>query len=72
MTQTQQSVRLNVNMNTDTAEGLRYVAEKYGITVTEALRRIVSLASLLEKKTEEGGMILVEDKKGRQLEVFMA
>jgi hypothetical protein len=71
MTSTQQSIRLNVNMNTDTAEGLRYVAEKYGITVTEALRRVVSLGYFLEKQTEDGSVVLVEDKKGKQNQLVM-
>lgn len=71
MANTQESIRLSVNMNLETAASLKDIAEHYGITVTEAVRRVVSLAHFVEEKTRKGGVVLIQDKNGKQQELVM-
>ena len=41
-------VRLNVNLNKETAAALKDIAEKQGISLTEAVRRAVALLKFIE------------------------
>lgn len=65
------SARLSVNMNDETALALREIADYYGITVTEAVRRAISVAKFIDDKTREGSTVLVEDRNGKQRELVM-
>ncbi|WP_241031951.1 ribbon-helix-helix protein, CopG family [Rhodococcus koreensis] len=68
----QKSIRLSVNMNTETAEALREIAEAYGISVTEAVRRAVSVAHFVEEQTRQGKTVQIEDPKtGKVRELVM-
>lgn len=66
------SVRLSVNMNPETAEALKEIAERNGISVTEAVRRAISVAHFIEAQAREGKSIQIEDPKtGKVRELIM-
>jgi hypothetical protein len=50
-------VRLNVNLNAETAAALRRVAEERGISATETVRRAVALLDYLEAEKQQGRRI---------------
>ncbi|MHD0301845.1 ribbon-helix-helix protein, CopG family [Rhodococcus erythropolis] len=65
-------IRLSVNMNNETADALREIAEHYGVSVTEAVRRAVSVAYFVEHETWEGNTVQIEDPKtGKVRELVM-
>lgn len=47
------SSKLTVNINAATEQALRHVAEREGVTMTEALRRLVSCGDLVYRATKE-------------------
>lgn len=53
--------RLNVNINARTAEELRRVARRDGITYTEAVRRAVELLAFVVDERDAGHAIQVYD-----------
>ena len=65
-------IRLSVNMNQETADALREIAEVYGVSVTEAVRRAVSVAHFVEEQTRAGKTVQIEDPKtGKVRELVM-
>lgn len=50
--------RLSVNINEETEAALRDLQDKRGMTITELIRRAVSVYSYLEKETREDGKTL--------------
>lgn len=52
------TVRLSVNVNDETAEALRALAEKRGTTVTEIIRRAVSVYKFVEDEVGDKGKTL--------------
>jgi hypothetical protein len=60
-------VRLNVNLNTETADALRELADERGISVTEAVRRAISLYKYIEDETHDGRRIQVADRTGKMV-----
>ncbi|PCK27846.1 CopG family transcriptional regulator [Rhodococcus qingshengii] len=65
-------IRLSVNMNNETAGALREIAEHYGVSVTEAVRRAVSVAYFVEQEIREGNTVQIEDPKtGKVRELVM-
>jgi predicted transcriptional regulator len=65
----QMSVKLSVNLPEETVTNLRELAEKRGITLTEALRRAIANEHFLEDEVKSGGKVLVEkpDKTVREI-----
>jgi Ribbon-helix-helix protein, copG family len=62
------SVRLNVNLSRTVAEGLAEMARKRGNTVSEEVRRALSLLRFLDEEVEKGANVLLEkDGKFRQI-----
>lgn len=55
--------RLNVNINARTADELRRVARKSGISYTEAVRRAVEVLAFIVDEREAGHAIQVYDPK---------
>jgi hypothetical protein len=51
---TDQLVRLNVNLNAETAEALKEIADHRGISFTEAVRRAISVYKFIDDETQEG------------------
>jgi hypothetical protein len=63
--------RLNVNINSRTADELRRVARKSGISYTEAVRRAVEVLAFIVDEREAGHAIQVYDpKKDRTRELI--
>lgn len=56
--------RLSVNVNDETADALRTLAERRGVSVTETVRRAVSVYDFLEKRQANGEQIRVVDDAG--------
>lgn len=54
---------LSVNINQETANAILRVSENHGINITEAVRRIVSIANFIEKNSRKGRIILIHDPK---------
>lgn len=50
--------RLNVNINSQTAAALKDYAETHGVSVTEAVRRLVGVGDFIAKAQEEGKQVL--------------
>lgn len=55
------SVRLSVNLAKDVADALRWIADKRGISVTEAVRRAISTQNYVERASDRGAKILVQE-----------
>ncbi|TFC83037.1 ribbon-helix-helix protein, CopG family [Cryobacterium sp. TMT3-29-2] len=55
-------VRLNVNLNNETAEALKALADERGISVTEAVRRAISVYKYIEDEVSAGHKVQIADK----------
>jgi predicted transcriptional regulator len=60
-------VRLSVNLSPEVAQVLREMADKRGITVTEALRQAISTEKFISESIEKGEKILIEGPKGKSV-----
>jgi len=62
-------VKVTVNLPEEAVAFLREYAEERGITMTEALRRMLSNEKYIVEEVEEGGKVLIEkkDKTVREL-----
>lgn len=58
-------VRLNVNLNKETAAALKELAEKQGISLTEAVRRAIALLKFIDDEQAEGRKIQTMDSDGK-------
>lgn len=68
----QKPIRLSVNMNPETADALREIAKAYGVSITEAVRRAVSVAHFVEQQSRDGKSVQIEDPKtGKIKELLM-
>lgn len=61
-------VRLSVNLNRETANALRGLAEQNGITHTEAVRRAISILKFINDEKQYGRKIHVMDQDGRNVQ----
>ncbi|MET9205388.1 hypothetical protein [Streptomyces bacillaris] len=70
-TDTAQTTRLSVNINSETAAFLKQNKLK-GISLTESIRRAVAMMELVERETSGGNQVLIRSKNGdmRQLLLF--
>ncbi|MFB2556154.1 ribbon-helix-helix protein, CopG family [Herbiconiux liangxiaofengii] len=48
------TVRLNVNLNEEAAAAIKQIADERDISVTEAIRRAISLFSYVDDETRKG------------------
>ncbi|WP_214584360.1 ribbon-helix-helix protein, CopG family [Clavibacter michiganensis] len=55
-------VRLNVNLNAETAQALRDIAAARHISVTEAVRRAIAVYDYIEEETRSGRRVQTSDK----------
>lgn len=60
-------VRLSVNLNDDTANALRKLAEERGVSVTEAVRRAISLYNYLEDEVRSGRHVQTADSARKEV-----
>ncbi|MGG7653528.1 ribbon-helix-helix protein, CopG family [Kocuria rosea] len=58
--------RLNVNLNAETAETLRELASRHGISYTEAIRRSVSIYKFFDEEQKKGRRIQTMNTRGRK------
>lgn len=58
------TVRLNVNLNAETAEALRAIADLHDLTFTEAIRRAIAVYDYIDKETFAGRRIQTSDQNG--------
>ena len=56
-------IRLNVNMNDETAAALREIAAEKGVSYTEAVRRAITVYKFLQDEVQAGHTIQTVDKK---------
>lgn len=56
-------VRLNVNLNRETAAALREIAEQKDISFTEAVRRAISVYKYIEDEVQDGHKVTISDQK---------
>ncbi|WP_331723988.1 hypothetical protein [Streptomyces sp. NBC_00005] len=59
--------RLSVNINSETAEKLRWYKEQKQTSITESVRRAVALLYLVEQESEGGNEILIRSKDGKSV-----
>lgn len=62
-------VRLNVNLNQETADALKEIADEAGISLTEAVRRAISVYKFVDDEIESGNRVQTVNPNGevRQL-----
>lgn len=58
-------VRLNVNLNKETAAALKDIADKQGISLTEAVRRAIALLKFIDDERTGGRKIQTMDSDGK-------
>lgn len=61
----QQLVRLNVNMNEQTAKDLKELADRDGLSFTETIRRAVAIYKYIRDEVRKDRVILTMDPDGR-------
>lgn len=62
--------RLNININSQTAKALREYAKANGVTVTEAVRRLIGVGTIITKAEDEGKDVLLRGNEGTERIVF--
>lgn len=65
------ATRLNVNINDETAQALRNLAQHDGVSVTEVVRRAVSVYKFFEEAAGEGKTIQLVDRDEKVTAVQM-
>ena len=58
-------VKVSLNLRVDELETLKRFAKKHGTTVTRQFQDAIAMHKLVDEVLEEGGKILIEDKKGK-------
>lgn len=54
--------RLNVNLNQETANALKELAQRQNISLTEAIRRAVAVLKFVDEESQQGRRIQTVDK----------
>jgi hypothetical protein len=67
--ETKTNERLNVNVSIKTSAALREISKTHGTTITETVRRAVSLLDLVEKAVENGGHVEIHE-PGQKVKVI--
>lgn len=68
----QSKVRLNADLSPDVAKALKELAEKQGVSLTEALSRAIGTESTLAAKRRKGAKVLVQEGSEVKELVFMS
>lgn len=58
-------VRLNVNLNRETADALKAIADKEKISLTEAVRRAIAVLKFVEEEQARGRRIQTMEQDGK-------
>jgi len=64
-------VRLSVNLNQESADALKAVSEKKGISYTEAVRRAIAIGKFVDDAVAVGSTIQVVDANGNVREAVL-
>jgi hypothetical protein len=64
MQRAQQLVRLNVNMNEETATALKDLSDKQGLSLTETIRRAIAIYKFVYDEFKSGRVVQTMDKDG--------
>lgn len=65
-------VRLNVNLNAATADALKKLSEEQGVSLTEVVRRAISLYSFIDDERRSGHRVQMTDpEKGEVRELIL-
>ena len=56
-------VRLNVNLNAATADALKKLSEEQGVSLTEVVRRAISLYDFIDDERRSGNRVQMTDPK---------
>lgn len=62
-------VRMSVNLAPDVAAALQDVAARRGITITDAIRKAISMLKYLDDADQRRAKVLIEGRRGGMLEV---
>lgn len=62
--------RLNININSQTAKVLREYADKHGVSVTEAVRRLIGVGTIIDQAQQDGKDIVLKDGEATERLVF--
>jgi hypothetical protein len=65
-------VRLSADLSPNVAKALKTLAEKQGISMTEALGRAIGTESYLQEKRDSGSKVLVREESGDVKEVVFS
>lgn len=57
-------VRLNVNLNGATADALKKLSEERGLSLTEVVRRAISVYNFIEDERQRGHRVQTVDPEG--------
>ncbi len=55
------AVKLTVNLPSQTAAGLKELADSRGVTVTEALRQLIESQRFLDRQIQSGKNVLIQN-----------
>lgn len=58
-------VRLNVNLNKETAAALKKYAAEHDVTLTEAIRRAIAILTYVDEQVTSGRKVLTMDQDDR-------
>lgn len=64
-------VRLNVNLNPETADALKAISDKRGQTFTETIRRAIALLAYMDAQTAEGKHFYQGDSDGKIVQALV-
>lgn len=56
------NVKISANLSEEVVNALKEIADRQGISMTEALRRSISTEKFMLDTVEQNGKILIEDK----------
>lgn len=62
--------RLNININSQTAKVLRDYADKHGVSVTEAVRRLIGVGTIIDQAQQDGKDVVLKDGEATERLVF--
>jgi predicted transcriptional regulator len=60
-------MRINIELSEDLSEKLRALAKKRNTTVSDVMRRAISLESFFDKEISEGNKILIQESSTENL-----
>ncbi len=66
------TVKLTLRLSDAEYGAVEYLAEQYGISKTDAIRRAIQREKYLAEQSVRGSKLLLEDRKGKMFEIELA